>query len=186
MVSWRRTDVEGLAMARLDESDGWGLDAHEVVVGRSPHAVYYGIELSDEWLTRYVSLGVTSRTINHGTSLEVDPDTGAWWVSGRRRRALDGCVDVDIAAAPATNTIPIRRLGLAIGEEAVIRVAWVDVPSLKVVPAEQGYRRIGPVSGSVGLEAYEFWPLGGRTYRLSVDPDGLVVDYEDFATRIER
>lgn len=107
-----------------------------------------------------------------------------WWVHGRRRRSLDGCVDVDVAATPLTNTLPIRRLGLRVGEEALIRAAWVDVPSLRVSPEEQGYRRVGAIEGSPGLEAWDFWPVGGRTYRLTVDPDGLVVDYQDLAERV--
>jgi len=176
-VTWQRTDVRGLGTARLVRDDGWALDAHEIVTGRAPYAIYYGIDLTEDWRTDYVSLGITRRATSYGTSIEVDPDRAAWWISGRRRRALDGCVDVDIAATPATNTISIRRLGLKVGQEAVIKVAWVDVPSLRVVPAEQGYRRIG-------RETYEFWPVGGRTYRLTVDADGLVVDYEHFAERI--
>ncbi len=173
-----------MATARLDESDGNRLSAHEIVVGRSTYGIFYGVDLSAAWVTQHVSLDVTSRAIDHGTGIDADPATRRWWVSGRRRRALDGCIDVDIAAAPATNTIPIRRLGLEIGQEAVIRVAWVDVPSLRVVPAEQGYRRVGPIDGAAGLEAYEFWLVGGRTYRLTVDSDGLVADYQDLAERI--
>jgi uncharacterized protein len=176
-VTWQRTDVRGLGTARLDRGRGWELDAHEIVKARTPYAIYYGIELTDDWRTVYVSLGVTRRAASLGMSIEVDVDTAAWWVNGRRRRALDGCIDVDVAATPATNTIAIRRLGLRVGQEAIIKVAWVDVPSLRVTPEEQGYRRIG-------RETYEFWPVGGRTYRLTVDADALVVDYEDFAERI--
>ena len=176
-VTWQRTDVRGLGTGRLDHGDGWELDAHEIVTGRSPYSIYYGVELTEDWRTEYVALGITRRATSYGTNIEVDVDAGSWWVNGRRRRALDGCIDLDIAATPATNTISIRRLRLEVGQDAMIKVAWVDVPSLRVVPTEQGYRRIG-------LETYEFWLVGGRTYRLTVDSDGLVLDYEDFAERI--
>ncbi len=176
-VTWRRTDVHGLGTGRLDHGDGWELDAHEIVTGRSSYAISYGIELTDDWRTEYASLGLTRRAVSFGTSIDVNPVSAEWWVSGRRRRALDGCVDIDVAATPATNTISIRRLGLKVGQEAIIRVVWVDVPSLRVVPVAQGYRRIGH-------DTYEFRPVGGRTYRLTVDADGLVIDYEDFAERL--
>jgi uncharacterized protein len=176
-VTWQRTDVRGLGSARLDRGEGWELDAHEIVAGRSPYSIYYGISLTDDWRTEHVSLGITRRAVSFGTQFEVDHESGAWWIGGRRRRALDGCVDIDIAATPATNTISIRRLALRVGQEATVRVVWVDVPSLRAVPAEQGYRRIG-------RDTYEFWPVGGRTYRLTVDADDLVVDYEDFAEPI--
>lgn len=183
-VMWQRTDVRGLGTGRLEHLDGWGLDAHEIVAGRSPYAIYYGVSLTEDWRTTYVTLGITRRAISVGTTMEVDVARSEWWVSGRRRRALDGCIDVDVAATPATNTISIRRLALEVGEDAIITVAWVDVPTLRVTPVQQGYRRIGPIEGSDGLEAYEFWPVGGRTHRLTVDADALVVDYEDFAERL--
>jgi uncharacterized protein len=182
----------GLDVGRLERMDdiggeettpGFGLDGHEVVVAPRAYGVYFGVSLDEAWRTRHVMLGVTSRRLSVGTTLEVDED-GTWWVHGRRRRSLDGCLDVDVAATPLTNTLPIRRLGLRVGEEALIRVAWVDVPSLRVTPEEQGYRRVGRVDGSSDLEAWDFWPVGGRSYRLTVDPDGLVVDYQDLAERI--
>ena len=36
---------------------------------------------------------------------------------------LDGCPDVDFGWTPATNTVPIRRLGLEVGETASITAA---------------------------------------------------------------
>ena len=36
--------------------------------------------------------------------------------TARKARALKGCTDVDLGCSPSTNTLPIRRLGLGIGE----------------------------------------------------------------------
>jgi hypothetical protein len=50
-----------------------------------------------------------------------------------------------------------------------------------VTRVEQTYRRLGPVD--VG----QAWEYGDPTYgsfMLTVDSDGLVVDYEGFATRV--
>ena len=38
--------------------------------------------------------------------------------SGRELSVLAGCIDIDIAATPFTNTLPIRRLGLSPGQSA--------------------------------------------------------------------
>ena len=95
---------------------------------------------------------------------------------------LDGCVDVDIAATPLTNTFPIRRLAhLAVGEAATSAVAWVDVPALDVTRVEQTYERLPDRDG---LAAWRYSdPLHGA-FVLTVDDEGLVVDYEGFARRI--
>ena len=58
--------------------------------------------------------------------------------------ADDGCIDVDISAAPFTNTLPIRRLGLMKGERREIRVAYLALPALTVEPADQAYTCIEP------------------------------------------
>ncbi len=52
---------------------------------------------------------------------------------------LRGCIDVDIAVTPFTNTLPIRRLNLAPGTDAMIEVAYVEVPSLALCAASQRY-----------------------------------------------
>jgi hypothetical protein len=191
LVRWRRIDCVGLDIGRLgrmenigleEATSGFALDGHEVVISPRAYSVYFAVTVDDAWNTQYVTVGVTSGSVNRGTTLEVHE--GSWWVHGRRRRSLDGCLDVDVAATPLTNTLPIRRLGLSVGDEALIRVAWVNVPSLRVTRKEQGYKRIGPIDGSPGLEVWDFWPIGGRTYRLTVDEDGLVVDYQDLAERV--
>lgn len=185
-VAWRRLDVPAHCVANLDAlpSHGVWIEADELVAApRKPYAVRLNLDLDPAWRTRSAWVHVIGP--RPWTSLIIERvDDARWAVNGRMRSGLDGCAEIDVAASPLTNTMAIRYLGLAPGEERIIRVAWVDVPSLRVTAEEQGYRRIGPVEGSSGLEAYEFWPVGGRTYRLTVDADALVVDYEDLAERM--
>ena len=47
---------------------------------------------------------------------------------------LEGALDVDLSASPFTNTLPIRRLGLAIGRSAEIVAAYIAFPELDVRP----------------------------------------------------
>ena len=59
---------------------------------------------------------------------------------------LVGAYDVDLTGSPLTNTLPIRRLGLHKAEPGVahrISVAWVLLPSLEVVQADQIYTAVG-------------------------------------------
>jgi len=168
-VDWGRGEPEG--------EDVGSIDAVEFVrERRRSWGVSMYLSFDARWRCDFAFVNLISRTPWESVTLARDGDED-WIVSGRRRRSLHGCVELDIATTPLTNTFAIRRLGLKVGQEAMIKVAWVDVPSLHVVPAEQGYRRIAD-------DRYEFWPLGGRTYRLTVDADDLVVNYEDFAERI--
>jgi uncharacterized protein len=173
LVSWRRVDVDGVGIARFADD---GIDGHEIVLGRVSHAVYFGCEVDAQWRTRYVSLGITHRSASYGTQLEVD-ERGRWTAHGRRRASLDGCIDVDVAATPATNTLPIRRVDLRVGRAVTIPVAWVDVPSLRVRRVDQTYRRVAD-------DVYEYSTATYGPARLTVDGDGIVIDYEGFAARV--
>src|SRR4029450_5847699 len=64
------------------------------------------------------------------------------WAGTERPPRYRDCVDVDLSFTPATNTLPIRRLGLDIGEEAEIHVAWLVWPELSVERVLQRYTRL--------------------------------------------
>lgn len=55
---------------------------------------------------------------------------------------MAGCIDIDLAFSSSTNMLPIRRLDLAIGQEAKVRAAWLRFPSFTLEPLDQLYRRI--------------------------------------------
>jgi hypothetical protein len=114
-------------------------------------------------------------------TLSVDSER-RWHVGGAHRPDLDGCLDVDIAATPLTNTFPIRRLArLGEGDAVTSPVAWVGVPDLGITRVDQTYHRLAPVGG---LDAWEYSDPTHGAFRLTVDADGLVVEYEGFARRV--
>ena len=93
---------------------------------------------------------------------------------------LDGCVDLDLAFSPSTNTLPIRRMALEKGELGSTRAAWVLFPTLEVRPLDQQYRRIAPDryryrSG----DAKQDFKGAFRTV-LTVGAGGLVLDFPGF------
>ena len=82
---------------------------------------------------------------------------------------------MDISETPFTNTLAIRRLGLAPGGSAEITVAYFDGADLQPWPEPQCYTRLETGDGG---GTYRFVSLdGGYTANLPVDLDGLVLDY---------
>lgn len=74
----------------------------------------------------------------------------------------------------ATNALPIRRLGLAAGQAAEVRAAWLRFPSFALEPLEQVYRRTGDAT-------YRYESAGGRFVAdLEVNAAGLVIHYPGF------
>ena len=112
--------------------------------------------------------------------LEAD-GAGRWLMNGLPVPLLDGCIDVDIAATPFTNTFPIRRLGLDIGESATVSAAWVSIPELEVERLLQTYTRL---PGGETLHRYEYRDPRFGGFELTVDDEGVVVEYAGFARRL--
>jgi hypothetical protein len=80
-----------------------------------------------------------------------------------------GALDVDLTVTPATNTLPVRRLGLEVGQAADLWMAWIQFPDLEVIPSEQRYERLTQ-------DRWRF-STGDFQAELVVDRDGLVLDY---------
>lgn len=185
LVMWERLPPSaGHSLGRLArDGEGWLAHGAEVLLdGGDPVACHFEVRLDEAWRTRAVSVRAVSSGVT-GLVAHVDPGR-RWWVDDVERPDLRGCVDVDVAATPLTNTFPVRRLHeLAPGTEVTTPVAWVDVPALDVRRVDQTYRRLGP-PGSDDVDAWEYRdPLHGA-FRLTVDRDGLVIDYEGFARRL--
>ncbi|WP_433698968.1 putative glycolipid-binding domain-containing protein [Nocardiopsis sp. CA-288880] len=182
-AAWARTDVpEGLGLGTLlPEPDGYRLEAGETVVeGEERFFTRFTVRTDLAWATREVRTEVVS---GRGTTVVALTAQGGHWFDdkGNPLPGLVGCLDVDVAATPLTNTLPIRRLGLRPGEYRDIQVVWIDIPSLRVRRVRQRYTRH---VAEGGLERYTYRdPLHGE-YRLSVDGHGVVVDYERFARRL--
>lgn len=174
-IAWHRVDQPGHEIARMERTcDGWVLagDVELVDDGHDCH-LKYSVSCDPDWRTRRVSIGgdVHGRPI----ALELAQySAGEWLVDGVSLPALHGCTDVDLAFTPCTNTLPIRRLKLGIGKGADVRAAWVRFPTLGVEVLEQAYTRTA--------ERTFLYESGGGAFQrvLTVDANGLVIDYPDF------
>jgi len=180
-VAWQRTDEwVGHSAARAEVApDGWVFHGAEVLARPEPLSCWFRVEVDQEWVTTGAEVLAFGGLGERRLVLEADGDR-LWSRDGVRAPQLDGCLDVDIAATPVTNTFPVRRLqDLPLGQAVTIPVAWVDVPALTVERVEQTYRRLG-------ASAWEYRDPRHGPFRLTVDEDGLVLDYEGLARRVPR
>ena len=173
-VAWRRSDdVETDEHCTLAVRDV-GLSLVGTVLGADggvPVRIEYRVFADASGLTTAAHVrdlrGFETRTI----ALERDPK-GNWSVDGVVARALKSCTDVDLGCSPSTNTLPIRRLRLAIGKAHTIQAAWIRFPELEVVKSAQTYTRLDAFTYRYASLTYEA--------ELTVDEDGLVVAYAEW------
>jgi hypothetical protein len=170
-VAWRRSDeVDADELCTLTVRDN-GLSLVGTVLGAEegrPVRVEYRVLADRAGLTTAAHVrdlrGFETRTI----VLERDAKE-RWTVDGIAKRALKGCTDIDLGCSPSTNTLPIRRLRLAIGASHTIQAAWIRFPELVVVKAAQTYTRLDELTYRYASGTFEA--------ELTVDDEGLVTAY---------
>ena len=132
-------------------------------------------------------LSVTTASAERERSLTLNRTEDGYWLldtgSGGARAEFDKAVDVDVQHSPLFNALPIRRLGLhrEAGEHELPMVI-VSVPTLEVAVVRQHYRTISTLDAD-GRAVVEF-RQDGFTAALTVDADGMVLDYPGLAARI--
>jgi hypothetical protein len=147
---------------------------------RGPFRLTYRLTWDESWRLRDAELVVATGRSTRSLSLQTDGQ-GQWRDGdGRAMAELDGCVDVDIWPTPFTNSFPIRREPMAVGERRQFRMAWIFAPDLTVHPQPQAYTRLAD-------RLYLFENLDGSGFRaeLPVDEDGIVLDYPDLFLRVK-
>jgi hypothetical protein len=141
-----------------------------------PYAVRYDIALDDQWRTREVRVDSDTVEGQRSTVLLSDGD-GHWTVDGVPASHLDGLVDVDLECSACTNTLPVHRLSLPVGEEIVASAVYVRALDLSVTRLDQSYRRRGD-------RTFDYVSEGGAFRAvLEYDDAGLIVDYPGIAVR---
>jgi hypothetical protein len=175
---WRFEEGNGLEHLNLKPS-GDRIVADAVIIGDRggiAYGVRYQIVCDMSWATVALDIETTD-----GRGLHLLSDGRGSWsdVQGGKRPEFDGCIDVDLAGSPFTNTLPIRRLDLAPEHGAVeLRMLYVPFGTFEPAIDEQRYRCLKP-----GLYRYE---AVDRSFAadLSVDADGLVIDYPTLFHRV--
>lgn len=179
-VVWTPWDGPGMEHLSLHPAADGGVRAESMVLGVTdgqPFSVRYRLEADADWQVRRLS----GDDPHVGTRIDLRSDGNGNWShpDGASVADLAGCIDVDIAVTPYTNTLPIRRLNLQLGESREIAVVYIDAPSLEVSVEKQRYTCLEPD------RRYRFESVdGGFTADLPVDDEGVVLDYPGLFRRV--
>jgi hypothetical protein len=169
-IRWRSLEHGGLEQLRLYE---WpeAIKIRSAIVGQigeERHGVLYEVSLTRDWTFEAILL---QRTDGAMSVLSRGKD-GAWFdAQVEELPALRGCTDIDFEMTPFTNTLPIRRSPLAIGETRRFRIAYIPAAHFEPFATEQSYTRLSE-------RVYRFENADASfAADITVDEDGLVVDY---------
>lgn len=171
-ILWRRLDRPGHESARLSFHDSrWHLTGTAVFTHQGqPCRLDYLIVCNTVWetLSGKVAGWVGSEIIE----IELTVDSAhRWRLNGNDCPDVAGCIDLDLNFSPSTNLLPIRRLGLEIGQGADVRAAWLRFPSFTLEPLEQVYHRLD-------IATYRYESAGGSfVAELQVNEAGFATLY---------
>lgn len=159
-------DADGLVLAHFE---GRGLRLH------------YHVRCDAGWRVRSVEARIEGEG---AASRSLTADAAGNWrdETGRLLDHLAGCLDVDIMATPFTNTLPIRRLNMAVGQCQEIAVVYIKIPDLRIERAAQRYTFLAREEEN-SRYLYEGLDTDFKA-ELLVDEAGLVIDYQDLWERI--
>jgi uncharacterized protein len=171
-ILWRGLVFPGHESCGLFSRDSeWHLEGTAVFSHeQSPCRLSYHIICDEGWRTRSAQVeGWLHKTF---IDLRIKTDgSGRWWLNDAEQPGVTDCTDIDLNFSPSTNLLPIRRLDLAIGEAAEVKVAWLRFPSFKLEPLPQQYRRLDE-------NMYRYESAGGQfVAELKVNSSGFVIEY---------
>jgi hypothetical protein len=144
-----------------------------------PFRLAYRLTWDESWQLRDAELVVATERSTRSLSLQTD-GRGHWrHGDGRAIDELDGCMDIDIWPTPFTNSFPIRREPMAVGERREFHMVWISAPDLTVHSQPQAYTRLDD-----RIYLFENLDSGFRA-ELPVDEDCIVLDYPDLFRRVK-
>lgn len=178
-VRWKPWSGEGLGHLHIENIRN-EICAAGLAIGESDgvrFATSYVIGLDGAWQVKSLSLadagerGEVTRFVR----------SAAGWSSSDRDLDLapfTASIDIDLSCTPFTNTLPIRRLNLAIGEGQDIEVMHFSTPDFRPRIARQRYTRLAERRFLYEDATFDF------SAELEVDEDGLVLDYPGLFRRV--
>jgi uncharacterized protein len=173
-IIWRRLDKPGHEYARIYfREPRWYLNGTSIFVYENEFCqLGYLIECDSEWRT--AAAKVQGWVGEKNIEIEIAVDGAVWQVNGSEITEVAGCTDIDLNFSPVTNTLPIRRLNLGLGEKAPVRAAWLRFPGFELELLEQTYERTGE-------KIYRYESAGGRfVTKIETSDSGLVTHYPNF------
>jgi len=174
--------TKGIGLERFEllrAADEWILQG--VIIALAENAateVRYKIVCDKSWHTRRADVSLRDGGVERVLAIAVE--NGQWFENGRVNKTVAGCVDIDLEWSPSTNTIPIRRLSLAVGQKSgPVAAAWVRFPKLRLQSLHQEYER-------TSKQCYRYSSGGGAfVAEITVDEESLALKYEGLWQRVE-
>lgn len=172
-ILWRGIDQPGHEACKLFQVDSeWRLEGTAVFLSddRRPCRLSYKLRCDSSWKT--LAGSVSGWLGNDDVNIEVSVDSQERWQLNRLEKpAVFGCTDLDLNFSPSTNLLPIRRLGLALGQQAEVKAAWLRFPSFELETLSQIYSRLDETT-------YRYSSNNGEFVReIKVNEVGFVTDY---------
>lgn len=171
-ILWTGREYYSLENCLVDINEA-GVDINSVIVGKYEGHIYrvdYRIKTNPEWETQFVQVNCRHGNREHLHRLRSD-GAGHWKIGNEPAPEFEGCLYVDIAVTPFTNTLPINRLQLAEKASKEVCVIYFDLLNNEIRPVKQLYKRL---NGS--QYHYENIPNDFEA-DITVDEHGFVVDY---------
>lgn len=172
LILWKWLDRPGHESARLSlQGATWQLAGAAVLSHEGqPCLLNYEITCDEAWHTQAGRVEGWVGDTRVATAFARD-GADRWLLDGKDCPQVAGCTDIDLNFSPSTNLIPIRRLGLAIGEQAPVRAAWLRFPGFTLEPLEQTYHRLSE-------HVYRYESAGGAFVAdITVNTAGFATHY---------
>ena len=136
VICWRRIDKPGYDSAALVRlAAEWHLSGTAVFThDREPCRLDYLVACDERWRTCWTR--VTGWIGRRVVQVEVVVDTeGRWRLNDAESAAVAGASDIDFEFSPSTNLLPIRRVGLQVGQCLFERFRKIiDDPAVTIEP----------------------------------------------------
>lgn len=199
LVAWTKTNPVGAEIATVT-IDADHLSAQGTAIGSDPqpYRLDYDLQTSSNFVTRTARITVAAET--WGRSLDIArSDAGQWShvvrTSGRLAPPATGldeadladALDLDLGLSPLFNTMPVLRHGLHVERDAShdFVMVWVSVPDLRIHRSLQQYTFLRAADRASAIVRFRSLDADSPFQAdISVDHDGLVIDYPGLATRI--
>lgn len=173
-ITWKPIEYDGMEYLQLREDDS-SVQVESVVIGVEEGAAFrldYQIRGEADYTVREIRLALAG-----GKTIHLTSDGQGNWTDEKNQPMPDfkGCIDVDISATPFTNTLPIRRIKWRAGQSEVFKMVWFAIPEMTAHVDEQRYTCIEQKADGMTFRFEQVET--GFTALLSLDADGLVLDY---------
>jgi hypothetical protein len=160
------------------ENNATGIFIRSTIIGSYQQEIYevaYTLQLDKSWHTQ--SCSIRCQHNNEIRGVELEKTVAGWILNGETKPEFDACIDVDIRLTPFTNSLPINRLKLKIGQKQEIDVIYIDILSNSVKNVQQRYQ-------CTAANQYRYENMANHfEAEIQVDDLGLIIDYPQLFKR---